>query len=128
MQVVRLTPHWAAVLLPDGSAGWVARSFTSIGNRSAAGHGRAAGHAPPRHATPVIILRVAVGVVNIHSGPGQRRPVIARALHNAPLQLLGLTTHWAHIALPATSIEGWVLRRLLWLAPPHHASTVRHHP
>jgi hypothetical protein len=26
------------------------------------------------------------------------------------LQVIALTTHWAHVALPASKIDGWVLR------------------
>jgi murein DD-endopeptidase MepM/ murein hydrolase activator NlpD/SH3-like domain-containing protein len=114
MELVRLTPHWAAVILPGGTTGWVARPYTSLAGpaRRAAttGNARTVGVvtlAKPRY------LRAVPSVLNLHSAPGLKRPVVARVFAGTRLQVLGLTTHWAHVALPATSIEGWALRSLL---------------
>jgi uncharacterized protein YgiM (DUF1202 family) len=106
LPLIRLTPHWAAVILPGDTTGWVARPYTSqAGGRHVAAARGAAAHA--------VYLRVAAGVVNIRSAPGTHHPVVARALRHTRLQVIGQTAHWAHVALPATTIQGWVLRSLL---------------
>lgn len=112
MQLVRLSPHWAAVVLPGGTTGWVARSYTNLEHRPAR-RARSTRRGRPARPAHVIYLRVAVGVVNIRSAPGERHPVVARALLNTPLQVLSATAHWVHVALPASSFQGWALRRLL---------------
>jgi uncharacterized protein YgiM (DUF1202 family) len=57
------------------------------------------------------MLRAAASAVPVYSGPGRRHRVVARLKRGARVQVLSLTTHWARVALPATSIDGWVLRR-----------------
>jgi SH3-like domain-containing protein len=114
MQLIRVSPHWAAVILPGGSTGWVARAYTNLatkGKRSVS----SSKHPASRKARtrPAWFLRVDASVVNIHNAPGIKHRVIARALRNTRLQMLSFTTHWAHIALPASNIEGWVLRSLI---------------
>lgn len=102
LQVVRISPHWVAVILPGGTTGWVARAYTSLAPM------RGGAHLPARAS----YVRVNVYVINIHEAPGGRR-VIAHAFRRTRLLVLGRTTHWLHVALPATRIEGWVLRRLV---------------
>ncbi|MDB5058044.1 MAG: hypothetical protein JWO59_1516 [Chloroflexi bacterium] len=114
MQLMRVSPHWAAVILPGGTAGWVARQYTSMARHPRSMRRPHVRGAARRAASrPAYYLRVAASVVNIRSGPGQRHRVVARALHNTRLQVLGFSTHWAHVALPATNIQGWVLRSLI---------------
>ena len=106
LRVVRLTPHWAAVVLPGGTTGWVAREYTSLDRRPPASHGTST--RPVR----AVYVRVAASVVNIRKGPGERHPVVARAMRATRLQVLSTTAHWARVALPASRLTGWVLRRL----------------
>lgn len=113
MQLVRLTPHWAAVLLPGDTTGWIARPYTSDYKPVVATGVQAARSAPaPRGAAQATYVRVIVSVLNIRSAPGRSHPVIARVLKNTNLVLLSSTAHWAHVALPASRIDGWVLRTL----------------
>jgi N-acetylmuramoyl-L-alanine amidase len=114
MQLIRVSPHWAAVILPGGTTGWVARSYTNLATRvkKDAAAGRQASTKKPA-TRPAWFLRVDVSVVNIHNAPGTKHRVIARALRNTRLQILSFSTHWAHVALPASNIEGWVLRSLI---------------
>jgi murein DD-endopeptidase MepM/ murein hydrolase activator NlpD/SH3-like domain-containing protein len=110
MTLVRTTPHWGAVILPGGTVGWVALPMTTdwplrIG-------------LPSSPATPAtdaadrqVFITVTAGVLNIRSGPGQNHPVIAEVLRKTDLQVIDTTAHWAHVALPASSIHGWVLLR-----------------
>jgi uncharacterized protein YgiM (DUF1202 family) len=58
------------------------------------------------------MVTVATAILNVRSGPGEDHPIIARVRDKTSLQVLGLTSHWAHIALPASQIDGWVLRSL----------------
>lgn len=133
MRLVRVSPHWAAVILPGGTTGWVARSFTSLAPRPLARHSttRRAKPAPatvrawwtpaanrhptvrtPKATSPLASQVRVVGVeIDIRGGPGDRHPIVARAGRRTRLQVIGSTLHWLHIALPATSIQGWVLRR-----------------
>ena len=97
MQVARLTPHWAAVILPGGTTGWVARPYTSD-------------YQPVSMAARPAYVRVVASVLNIRSAPGQNHPVIAQVFQNTTLQLLSVTAHWEHVALPVSRIDGWVLR------------------
>ncbi|MDB5076991.1 MAG: N-acetylmuramoyl-L-alanine amidase [Chloroflexi bacterium] len=144
MQFVRGTPHWAAVILPGGTTGWVARPLTAnVHLTSAVLHTPVAltkkqvQHTSikvqSRHAKTVVqsrtvkaksagtgraliahesFLTVTTPILNVRSGPGQNHRVVARVRDKTTLQLLSLTSHWAHIALPASSIDGWVLRSL----------------
>lgn len=115
MQLVRSTPHWAAVVLPGGTTGWVARPLTAPPSKAAGAVQRASGAVQLTddgtalivHAT---LITVAASILNIRSGPGQDHQVIAEVKQGTTLQVLALTTHWAHVALPASSIDGWVLR------------------
>jgi uncharacterized protein YgiM (DUF1202 family) len=104
MQLVRQTPHWDAVILPGGTTGWVARPYVV---ESTTGPAHAAG-AP---AQPSFVT-VSTPVLNVRSGPGMSHPVIAVVHEKTNLQVLSLTTHWAHVALPASQLDGWVLRSL----------------
>ena len=104
MQLLRTTPHWADVMLPGGTAGWVARPYTLP-----AGQLTAAGNALVVHA---LFITVTAPVLNLRSGPGQDHQVVAEIAQGTKLQVLALTTHWAQVALPASSIDGWVLRSL----------------
>jgi len=106
LRLVRATPHWAAVVLPGGSTGWVARPYTSFWHPVPR---RALGGKPASHRA--LGLRVAAKGVVVYSGPGRRHRVVARLKVGMRVQVLSLTTHWAHIDLPATTIDGWVLRR-----------------
>lgn len=115
MQVVRATPHWAAVILPGGTTGWVSRPLTV----------QARAGTPPRPATapasvqsprrPLVTapryLTVTATILNIRSAAGQSHPVIAQVRQGTSLQVLALTAHWAHVALPASRIDGWALLR-----------------
>lgn len=107
LPLMRLTPHWAAVILPGDTTGWVARPYTSLARGARPQLGARA------RRVAAVYMRVNVGVINIHNGPSTKRRVIARALRNTRLQVLGATTHWVEVALPASSIDGWVLRSLL---------------
>ncbi len=62
--------------------------------------------------TPAAV-KSALSRASVYSGPSASHKVIAHLAKKEKVQLLGLTTHWAHIALPATKIDGWVLRSLL---------------
>lgn len=103
LKLVRASPHWAAVVLPGGSMGWVARPYTTFWTPAKHGHGSVRAGEPT--------LRAASQSVLVYSAPGQRHRVVARLKRAALVQVLSLTTHWAHVALPATRIDGWVLRR-----------------
>jgi murein DD-endopeptidase MepM/ murein hydrolase activator NlpD/SH3-like domain-containing protein len=114
MQLIRVSPHWAAVILPGGTTGWVARSYTNLATKAKQGAAGGKHRTAKRPAArPAWFLRVDVSVVNIHNAPGIKHRVIARALRNTRLQILSFSTHWAHVALPASTIEGWVLRSLI---------------
>jgi murein DD-endopeptidase MepM/ murein hydrolase activator NlpD/uncharacterized protein YgiM (DUF1202 family) len=114
MQLIRVSPHWAAVILPGGTTGWVARSYTNLAVHAKKSAPRGKKSPARKTATrPAWFLRVDASVINIHNAPGTKHRVIARALHNTRLQILGFTTHWAHVALPASNLEGWVLRSLI---------------
>lgn len=106
MQLVRETPHWAAVILPGGTTGWVARPYTTDAPRT--GLFAAASSVAPRAS----YLTVATDVLNVRAAPGQNHRVVAEVKQNTRMQLISLTTNWAHVALPASRIDGWVLRRL----------------
>lgn len=110
MQVVRDTPHWDAVILPGGTTGWVARPYVT---EPMASHATAPSSYPPSGSgkSPAVVI-VATVILNVRSGPGESHAIIARVREKTSLQVLGLTTHWAHIALPASQIDGWVLRSL----------------
>lgn len=107
MPVIRVTPHWAAIVLPGDSTGWVARPYTNLYKAAKNTAGKPARVAPPVYA------RVEVSIINIHDGPSVGHHIVGHARQNVRVQVLGLTTHWMHIALPATSIQGWVLRRYM---------------
>ncbi len=113
MQLVRETPDWAAVILPGGTTGWVARPYTVVA--PAVTTTRVQGHTN-RAAAPLAVrvrfITVNTPYLNVRSGPGQRHMVIAVVRQRTSLQVLDLTANWAHVALPATRIDGWVLRRL----------------
>jgi uncharacterized protein YgiM (DUF1202 family) len=136
LQLVKDTPNWAAVILPGGTTGWVARQYTvaakSAGKTTikpavkttakpvvtAAAHTTKktpAKKAPPAKAVlkpaQATYVTVKASILNIRSGPGQSHPVIAEVRQQTTLQVLALTTNWAKVALPASNINGWVLRR-----------------
>ena len=106
MQLVRDTPHWAAVILPGGTTGWVARPYTT--DAPQAGIFSAASSVAPR----VSYLTVVTDVLNVRAAPGQSHRVVAEVKQNTRMQVISLTANWAHVALPASRIDGWVLRRL----------------
>jgi N-acetylmuramoyl-L-alanine amidase len=111
MQIVRLTPHWAAVILPGGTTGWIARPYTSSYTPVVSTNVQAARRVPgTRGSAQAVYVRVTASVLNIRSAPGQNHPVIAQVLKNTSLELLSSTAHWSHVALPASRIDGWVLR------------------
>ncbi|HEY8286916.1 MAG TPA: SH3 domain-containing protein [Chloroflexota bacterium] len=135
MQLVRETPNWVAVILPGGTTGWVARQFTtplkssvhravrtvkvlakttptaaSVATHRVAAH-RVATHKAAIFSSRPEFVTVKASILNIRSGPGQKHPVIAEVRQRTNLQVLALTTNWARVALPASSINGWVLRR-----------------
>jgi uncharacterized protein YgiM (DUF1202 family) len=56
-------------------------------------------------------LTVTASILNIRSAAGQNHPVIAQVRQGTSLQVLAMTTHWAHVALPASRIDGWALLR-----------------
>ena len=109
MTLVRATPHWAAVVLPGGTTGWVALPMTS-------GLSQAATPTTVRAASVTAagqqqtFVQVIASVLNIRSGPGQNHTVVAQVLKNTRLQVLDVTAHWVRVALPASTIDGWVLR------------------
>ena len=127
MQLVRETPHWAAVILPGGTTGWVARPYTVQGSAGQTGIVQARATSAARAtsvsrpattnatavspATAATYIKVAAGVLNIRSAPGQSHPVVAQVLRGTRLEVLSVTTNWAHVALPVSRIAGWVLRR-----------------
>ena len=122
MQFVRATPNWVAVMLPGNTTGWVARAMTSYGTPkpatlfSAAKAGTQARAVTRVSATSVaqrnaIFLTVDTGVLNVRSAPGERHTVVAQVLQGTKLQMLDRTANWAHVALPASTIDGWVLQR-----------------
>jgi uncharacterized protein YgiM (DUF1202 family)/murein DD-endopeptidase MepM/ murein hydrolase activator NlpD len=117
MQLVRGTPNWVAVILPGGTTGWVARALTTGLHPTviAGAYKRALAALAPARLLPVsqqVFCTVTVPILNIRSGPGQNHSVIAKVRMETTLQVIALTTHWARVALPASSIDGWVLRRL----------------
>jgi uncharacterized protein YgiM (DUF1202 family) len=110
MQIVRSTPHWDAVILPGGTTGWVARPYV---RDPGPGHTHAAPSQHPSQAgQSAAFVTVATAILNVRSGPGVNHAIVARVRAKTSLQVLGLTAHWAHIALPASQIDGWVLRSL----------------
>jgi uncharacterized protein YgiM (DUF1202 family) len=109
VQIVRHTPHWDAVILPGGTTGWVARPYVL---EPASGHTHAASSQQSSPGQGPAILTVATAILNVRSGPGEEHAIVARVRDKTSLQVLGLTPHWAHIALPASQIDGWVLRSL----------------
>ena len=132
MQLVRETPNWVAVILPGGTTGWVARQYTAPLNSSvhhvtrsvklvakttaiagsvATSHKVATIHKAAIFSSRPMYVTVKASILNIRSGPGQKHPVIAEVRQRTNLQVLALTTNWARVALPASSINGWVLRR-----------------
>ena len=115
MQLVRSTPHWAAVVLPGGTTGWVARPLTAEPSKVAGAAQQSQGEGQLTDGGTALIVhatyvKVATSILNIRSGPGQSHGVIAEVRQGTTLQVIALTTHWAHVALPASSIDGWVLR------------------
>jgi uncharacterized protein YgiM (DUF1202 family) len=141
LQLVKDTPNWAAVILPGGTTGWVARQYTVAAKSAAKTKGTikpvvkttaktavtVAAHttkkvakAPAKKAPPTkkvlkptqtTYVTVKASILNIRSGPGQSHPVIAEVRQQTTLQVLALTTNWVKVALPASNINGWVLRR-----------------
>lgn len=57
--------------------------------------------------------RLAAKTAVLHEGPGNSYLVIARLSRPTRVVVIGVTPHWAHIALPASRIEGWIPRTLL---------------
>jgi uncharacterized protein YgiM (DUF1202 family) len=117
MQILRTTPNWASVLLPGGSSGWVARPLTTSPGQVAAGARTAVRTTALATTNKALVVharfvRVSVGILNLRSGPGQNHEVVACVKQDTTLQVLALTSHWAHVALPASVIDGWVLRSL----------------
>ncbi len=139
LQLVKDTPNWAAVILPGGTTGWVARQYT-VAAKSAvkakvkppvkttvktvvtvAAHTiKAPAKSPAKKAPPArktlmpakaTYVTVKASILNIRSGPGQSHPIIAEVRQQTTLQVLALTTNWVKVALPASNINGWVLRR-----------------
>jgi uncharacterized protein YgiM (DUF1202 family) len=113
MQLVRDTPHWAAVILPGGTTGWVARPLTALSGRSSTTHkalAPASAQSPVTAPAQPRYLTVTASILNIRSAAGQNHLVVAQVRLGTRLQVLALTTHWAHVALPASRIDGWLLR------------------
>lgn len=132
MKLMRLSPHWAAVVLPGSTTGWVAREYTSLG----APRGGAAGaRALKRAAQPAreTLARVVVGRSPIRRAPGDLHPIVARIQRGTTVQVVSSTAHWLRVALPATAIQGWILRRdvrvvnLQVTKRPHPHNTYRAH-
>jgi N-acetylmuramoyl-L-alanine amidase len=136
MQLVKDTPHWAAVILPGDTTGWVARQYTAPAKVKAPAKAKVPAHTEtfakaaakttshpakaPAHKAPAktvikpgqaTFVTVKASYLNIHSGPSQAHPVIAEVRGQTTLQVLALTTNWVKVALPASQINGWVLRR-----------------
>ncbi|HVA89694.1 MAG TPA: SH3 domain-containing protein [Chloroflexota bacterium] len=125
MQLVRETPNWVAVVLPGGTTGWVARQFTSplkvaarqvkhvvkLVVKPAINAASITTRKVTLSSSQVVYVTVKASILNIRSGPGQKHPVIAEVRQRTNLQVLALTTNWARVALPASTINGWVLRR-----------------
>jgi uncharacterized protein YgiM (DUF1202 family) len=136
MQLVKDTPHWAAVILPGDTTGWVARQYTVPAKVRAPAKAKVPAHTEtfakaaakttshpakaPAHKAPAktvikpgqaTFVTVKASYLNIHSGPSQAHPVIAEVRGQTTLQVLALTTNWVKVALPASQINGWVLRR-----------------
>ncbi len=109
LRLVKASPHWAAVVLPGGSTGWVARPYTTFWTKKKS---TTAGR-PKTPAPHTVVLRTAAAGVSVRNGPSGKHRVIARLAKSTRVRVLGLTPHWAHVALPATRIDGWVLRRRL---------------
>ncbi len=115
MQLVRSTPHWFAVVLPGGTTGWVARPLTASQAQVASAVQKPHGGAQlTADGTALIVhaqfVTVGASILNIRNGPGREHDVIARVKQGTTLQVIALTSHWAQVALPASSIDGWVLR------------------
>ncbi|MGH2345072.1 MAG: SH3 domain-containing protein, partial [Chloroflexota bacterium] len=145
MQLVKDTPHWAAVILPGDTTGWVARQYTVRAKakvlardkvttkpvikadaktktpaKSAVNAGAHTAKTSAHKAVPTktvikpaqaTFVTVKASYLNIHSGPSQVHPVIAEVRRQTTLQVLALTTNCVMVALPASQINGWVLRR-----------------
>lgn len=114
MQLVKETPNWVAVVLPGGTTGWVARQYTAPATTPTHPVKRVAASRALKLSTASgqsQFITVNTPYLNIRSGPGQQHPVIAEVRQQTNLQLLALTTNWARVALPASNINGWVLRR-----------------
>lgn len=108
MSLVRTTPHWAAVILPGGTTGWVAIPMTS-GVPEKTVHAAPAAAKKAASALHVTYIVVTASVLNIRSAPGTSHRVVAQVLKKTRLQVLETTAHWAHVALPASTVSGWVL-------------------
>jgi len=139
LQLVKDTPNWAAVILPGGTSGWVARQYTvpvksvgkatnkpvvkttaksavTVASRTTKHSAKTSAKKVPPAKTVLkpaqaTYVTVRASILNIRSGPGQSHPVIAEVRQQTTLQVLALTTNWAKVALPASNINGWVLRR-----------------
>ena len=113
MQFVRDTPNWVSVILPDGTTGWVAKPLTEWQSKTAA---KAPAHptSPSQPQSSVLqqpkFVKVTASILNIRSGPSVDHPVIAEVRQDTTLQVLSFTAHWVHVALPASNIDGWVVR------------------
>ncbi len=109
MQLVKVSPHWAAVILPGGTAGWVARPYTNLKPSSSSSRQRSS----PQKTVAPVSARVLRGTAELRQGPGTRYRVIAHISRLTRVLVLGVTPHWARVALPASRIDGWVVRSLL---------------
>jgi murein DD-endopeptidase MepM/ murein hydrolase activator NlpD/SH3-like domain-containing protein len=113
MQLVKVSPHWAAVILPGGTAGWVARPYTNLkpsGSTTKKGPAHPAGGASK---APPSTSRVVMVTSELRQGPGNSYKAVARVSRNTKVVLLSATPHWARVALPASRIVGWMARTSL---------------
>ncbi len=112
MQLVKVSPHWAAVILPGDTTGWVARSYTNM-KPSVTTAGRYPGAVKPAKSVLPANARLAVSTVSLRAGPGNSFKVVSHVSWATPVIVLSLTPHWAHVAVPASRIEGWLPRTSL---------------
>jgi N-acetylmuramoyl-L-alanine amidase len=79
---------WSRVILPGGSAGWVASQYTSV-------------FQPNRYAI------VDVSALNVRSGPGTNHPVQTRLSRNQAVPVLEERSSWLRVLLPQGG-QGWM--------------------
>jgi murein DD-endopeptidase MepM/ murein hydrolase activator NlpD/SH3-like domain-containing protein len=113
MKLVKVSPHWAAVILPGGTAGWVARPYTNLKPGGSTVKQPSSHQLGNAQATGTSSSHVVKSASDLHQGPGDRYKVVARVSRSTRVIVLNVTPHWARVALPASRIEGWIVRATL---------------